>query len=89
MAKSKIISYDLCKSGRNYDDLYKYIKNFPEWARITESAWFVSSDKTCENIRNEIMSIVDSNDRIFVAELNGVAAWYNVICDSEYLKTHI
>lgn len=89
MANSKIITYDLCKSGTNYNGLYDYLKSFPEWARITESTWFVSSPKSCETIRDEIMRIVDSNDRIFVAELTGVAAWYHVICDSNYLKEHL
>ena len=89
MAKSKIVSYDLCKPGKNYDDLYKYIRNFSSWAHITESTWFVSSDKSCADIRDEIKNIVDSNDKIFVAELTGVAAWNNVLCQSDYLKEHL
>lgn len=89
MNNSKIITYDLCKPGRNYDDLYDYLKSFSVWARITESTWFISSDKSCVTIRDEIKNIVDSNDRIFVAELTGVAAWLNVICGSDYLKKHL
>ena len=89
MAKSKIISYDLCASGRNYVDLINYIKSFPSWAHITESTWFISSQKSCSDIRDEIKNIVDSNDKFFVAELTGVAAWYNVICDSDYLRNNL
>lgn len=89
MAKSKIITYDLCKSGKNYDDLYKYLKGFSAWAHITESTWFVSSDKSCVTIRDEINAIIDSDDRVFVAELTGVAAWHNLLCNSDYLKNNL
>ena len=89
MANSKIVSYDLCNENNNYDDLYKYLKSFPAWAHITESTWFISSEKSCTTIRDEIHYIVDSDDRIFVAELTGTAAWRNLLCDSEYLKKHI
>lgn len=89
MAKSKIISYDLCTPGKNYDDLYKYLKGYQVWAHITESTWFISTDKSCQEIRDEIKDIVDSNDVIFVGELNGVAAWRNVLCNSDYLKNNL
>lgn len=89
MAQSKIITYDLCKSGKNYDDLYKYLKGFPGWARITESTWFISSEKSCVTIRDELCRVLDSDDRFFVAELTGVAAWHNVICESDYLKKNL
>lgn len=58
MANSKIITYDLCKAGRNYDDLYKYIKSYSVWARITESTWFISTSKSCPTIRDEILKII-------------------------------
>lgn len=89
MAKSKIITYDLCKSGKNYDDLYEYIKSYAVWAHITESTWYISTEKTCTSIRDEIKKIIDSDDRIFVAELTGVAAWHNVLCQSDFLKKHL
>lgn len=89
MSNSKIITYDLCNSGKNYDDLYDYLKSFPSWAHITESTWFISTSKSCVTIREEIDNIIDSDDRIFVAELTGVAAWRNVICNSDYLKKNL
>ena len=89
MANSKIITYDLCKSGKNYDELYEYLKSFSKWAHICESVWFVSSSKSCPDIRNEINKIIDDDDRVFVAELTGVAAWRNVLCDSDYLKNNL
>lgn len=89
MANSKIVTYDLRSPGRDYNSLYEYLKSFPEWARITESTWFISSAKECIEIRDELDALTDSNDRIFVAELTGTAAWGNVMCDSDYLKENL
>ena len=83
---SKIISYDLCAPGRNYDELYKAIKSYGTWAHITESTWFIKTDETCVQVRNKLMTHMDKNDRIFVAALTGSAAWHNVLCDSASLK---
>lgn len=89
MAKSKIVSYDLCNAGKDYAKLYELLKSYPQWAKITESTWFISTDKSCVEVRDEINSVTDDDDRIFVAELTGVAAWRNVICKSDYLKEHL
>lgn len=87
--KSLIIDYDLCNPGRNYEDLYETIKKCPRWARITESTWFVKTDLTCVELRNALQCKMDKNDRIFVGELSGCAAWSNVKCDDEYLKNNL
>lgn len=89
MANSKLITYDLCNPGKNYDDLYKYLKNLPNYACICESVWFTTSSKTCSIIRDELSNLIDSNDRIFVAELTGNAAGCNIMCDPDYLRKHL
>ena len=86
---SKIIEYDLRQPGRNYDALYNAIKNYGTWARITESTWFIKTTETCVQVRDKLSKQMDSNDRIFVGELSGTAAWKNTICDGEYLKDNL
>lgn len=86
---SKIIEYDLRQPGRNYDALYDAIKNYGTWARITESTWFIKTTETCVQVRDKLSKQMDSNDRIFVGELSGTAAWKNTICDGEYLKENL
>lgn len=86
---SKIITYDLCSPGRNYDDLYKAIKAYGTWAHLTESTWFVKTDASCTQIRDTLLSCIDSNDRLFIGELTGTAAWHNVICKNEFLKENL
>lgn len=89
MANSKIITYDLCNSDKNYNELYEYLHSFTVWAHITESTWFVSTNKSCVAVRDELLKILDSDDRVFVAELTGTAAWQKVMCNSDYLKNHL
>ena len=89
MSNSKIITYDLRNSNKNYNDLYEKIKSYGTWAHICESVWFISTPDSCVTVRDNLKSVLDSDDRIFVAELTGIAAWYNIICDSDYLKKHL
>lgn len=86
---SKIIEYDLCSSGANYDALYEAIKSFGTWAHITESTWLVKTDSTCVQIRDKLLAKMDANDRLFVAELTGAAAWHNIICSNEFLSKYL
>lgn len=89
MNNSKIITYDLCTPGKKYDELFEKIKSYKAWAHICESVWFISSEDSCTTIRENLKSVTDNNDRIFVAELTGNAAWSNVLCDNNYLKNNL
>lgn len=89
MATTHIISYDLCTPGKKYDKLIEAIKSFPFWAKITESCWIIETSSTTEQVRSSLKTHMDGNDRIFVGELTGAAAWTNVICDSETLKKRL
>lgn len=90
MSNSKIISYDLCKSGKNYNDLYEKIHSYGVWAQITESTYFISTPSSCSTVRDDLMSVLDSDDKLFVAELTGVAAWCGIPNNvSEYLKENL
>ena len=86
---SMIVEYDLCSPGRDYEELYKAIKSYPIYAPITESTWYIKTDETCVQVRDKLKAHVDKNDRIFVVALSGVAAWRNILCDSEYLKENL
>lgn len=86
---SYLIDYDLCSPSRNYNSLYDTIKSFPCYAKITESTWFVKTNLNGEQIRDKLLSKIDTNDRIFVGALAREAAWYNVKCDSNFLKKYL
>ena len=83
-----IISYDL-KKERDYQSLYDGIKSYGTWARITESTWAIVTDESAVQVRDRLLSLVDSDDRLFVVKSGTEAAWRNVICKSEWLKRNL
>ena len=78
---AKIITYDLCNPGKNYSGLINRIKDYKH-CKITESCWIVSTSWSCIQIRDDLSKYLDNNDRLFVAELTGVAAWKGLMLDS-------
>ena len=75
---SYIISYDLDNPGQNYEKLIDAIKNYGTYAKITESCWCVVSTDESKVIRNNLKSMIDSNDKLFVAQLTGQGAWHGL-----------
>jgi hypothetical protein len=53
------------------------------------STFIVKTDWTWMQVRDDLNRFLDANDRIFVAELAGIAAWRNVICTADWLKTNL
>lgn len=74
----QIISYDLRKPGRNYQELYEAIKRLGVWWHCLESVWIVRTDLTCAQIRDRITSYLDANDKLLVAKLQGDWASYGL-----------
>lgn len=83
-----IISYDLNKQGKNYDDLIKAIQQFPGWAKIQKSVWYVKANLTVQQVFNILREHMDDNDSLFVVDsTNNVAAWYGLsIKASDYIQ---
>lgn len=74
---SFIISYDLI-ANKNYDELYEAIRNYKTYAHILESVWIIKSSTSSSDIRDNLKSYIDSDDKIFVAKLTGESAWRNL-----------
>lgn len=84
---SKIITYDLCGDTKDYNELYEYLMSFKSYVHINESVWMVTTNKNNGMIYDELITLLDSNDRVFVAELTGDIAWNNAICADDALKS--
>ena len=54
--RTYIISYDLRKPGRNYEEVLRVIKSYSAWARLGSSAYLVITTKKPDIIRDEFMS---------------------------------
>ncbi len=66
-----LISYDLTlpETYSDYKTLIDYIKSYSKWAKPLKSVWLIKTDKTIAQVRDEIRSKVDSNDKILVINI--------------------
>jgi len=72
-------------------DAATYLSSISEtcWNGL-EGIWFVKSDRTAVEIRDELRRIVGPNDRVAVAFLAGFAAWHGFDDESEkWLLKHL
>lgn len=87
-----IVTYDLRKPGRNYEDLYTYLKSLDNWCHLADSTWVVVSSKSAEQIRDGIAAVVDAGDRYAVIKgaTPGVGAWHGMADEvSDWLKKYL
>lgn len=84
-----IVSYDLLRPGRNYDQLYEALRSYSRWARIHDSVWAVVTTQSAVQIRDHLSTYLDANDRVFVVKSGVEAAWRNVKCKNEWLKENL
>ncbi len=56
-----LVTYDLKKPGQDYSDFYKVIKSYG-WAKLSESSYAISTDKSPTTIYNELAPHIDKND---------------------------
>lgn len=85
---SFLISYDLI-STKNYDSLHEAIKKYGTYAHVLESLWIVKSMSSSSEIRDNLKSYIDSDDKLFVAKLTGESAWQNLSKEiSDWIKNN-
>jgi hypothetical protein len=65
------VSYDLNKSGQNYNALYDEIKRSPGWIHALDSLWFISTNENATEVSARIKRVVDQNDNYIVIQLIG------------------
>lgn len=78
MSKSLLITYDLSAPGRDYKGLIKKIKSYNGYARITESSYIITTKKEPEKVRDELLALIDENDKIYVGVITTPAAWFGL-----------
>lgn len=66
-----LISYDINKVVKNYDELYVAIKEISgDFQHPLESTWFVATDSlTQADIYKRLRPLIDDKDYLFVARL--------------------
>lgn len=66
------ISYRLHQTGKDYDELYKAIKNLSgTYWHNTTSSWIVRSSETARQVFKRLEPHIDNNDELVVFALEG------------------
>ena len=86
--KCYIISYDLRKK-RNYESLYRAIQSYSQCKQIAESTWAVVTTNSAVEIRDNLLRVMDNDDRLFVVRSGVEAAWQNSMCKNKWLKENL
>lgn len=72
--KTFLISYDLGipEKRADYFTLADHLKtSYSIWARPVKSVWLIKSKKSARQIKDEIKSVLDENDKLIVIEVKG------------------
>lgn len=73
--KTLIVTYDLNNPGKNYELLLKRIKNYRVWARLGGSSYLIRTDQTVVQVRDNLVTVLDGNDSLFVGTAPPPSAW--------------
>jgi len=63
-----LVTYDLNKTGQDYDGLYKAIKSYP-YVHPMQSVWFIKTAQSASQISKNLMRHIDNNDSLFICEV--------------------
>lgn len=72
------ITYDLNKTGKNYEGVFQAIKDASTyWCHYWGSSWLIKSDlKSADDVFQKIKPHLDDDDRCLVIEVkNNVQGW--------------
>lgn len=64
-----LITYDLNKSGQDYDGFYNVIKKHA-WAKLSESSYAIQTHETPNAVYNQLVPHMDKNDHVYVITLS-------------------
>jgi len=84
------INYDLCSSDRNYYAVGSYIQSQGDYTHPLQSQWFVATNKTASQIRDEIANHIGPRDAVLVVDVTG-AMWASTFANSttEWMQAHL
>jgi hypothetical protein len=76
-----MISYDLNKSGKDYEGVFQAIKDASAgvWCHYLDSTWLIKSNYTSANdVFNKIKPHIDADDRCLVIEVTkNYQGWFS------------
>lgn len=85
-----IITFEL-NNTEKLDSLLKGLKSYGSYCPINDTSWAIRSEKTAVQIRDHLLTLIGSGDRVFVIRSGTEAAWSNSYGPKhdEWLKKHL
>lgn len=90
-----LIIYDINQEGAAYREANKRLTNrikelFNTWWHHLDSTWIVVTNMTSEQIRDDLMRVLDSNDELLVVRSGNYGAWSGFSSKAgTWLKSHL
>lgn len=72
--RTLVVGYDLQRPGQHYGRLEAKLKSFPSWWHNLDSTWLVRTPLTAAQVRDQLIELVDSNDKLLVVEI-AIGRW--------------
>jgi len=83
------VSYDLNKSGQNYNDLYEELKSSSSWWHYLDSTWLVSTSESASQLSDRLKKHMDDNDNLLVIKVTrDYAGWLSQKA-WDWIKQHV
>ena len=70
-----VVAYDLHKHGQNYAGITKKLEGYGTYWHCQGSVWIIVSSKSAEQVRDDLLTVLDENDKLVVIKLAREAAW--------------
>jgi hypothetical protein len=70
MLYTYVVDYDLNKPGQKYEALYEKLKGYT-WCHQLKSSWLIVASISAAQLRDDLRTVMDPNDSIFVARVSG------------------
>ena len=80
-----IVAYDLNIVGQNYTCITAKLKSLSH-CHVQGSVWFVEYSGNAVNLRDQLKDCLDQNDRLFVDQVSGTWAGWNMPTCGQFLN---
>jgi hypothetical protein len=77
MANNLFVSYDLITPGQNYETVIAEIKQQGSWAKVHYSLFYLTTQKSAEQVANAVGAKMDRNDKLIVIDAKD-ASWIHL-----------
>jgi hypothetical protein len=83
-----LVTYDLNKPGKDYNDLLKTVKNYP-WARLSESSYAIKTEQAPHQVFDKLKPFLDQNDNLYIINLKRPYAGFGHKEVNDWLESNL